>query len=491
MYNKKMQYIIKTCSSENPQELQNLLNEMSMNGWELYSMNEVESDDGFKFNCIFTCEAKSDDMDSNADVINISTFKSQMEKMLSPELSPYENCIEIQSKIRNQKDSIAKIKKELEGEAPASVGRKKLNEKISAGLKELDDLKIKLAKATSPEVMYSRLKEDKLSINLSEELLCYVDQDVDMQSEDLVSETVKSRLKLTDELGYVIPKIVFQDDEELNPFEFSIQVRGLDVYSAMTYPNYVMFFADEIHLDKKIKNSIQDVDIITGKKIIWIEKDKTKDFWEKGLNGAEFIARALEYVAVKYVDELLDYSDVDKYVDIVSRQNEFLVENIIPDFINLSDLRFILTSLIKERVSVKDITYIFEQINDYAEDSSKTDLLKKIRLTLSRKICNNYINEEGVMSVFDLTDKTIDTLVESFDENDDVVRINGEFAEKIANKINKKVESLGLEESVKLVVPMEYRHLLYTLLSNYVRNIVVIAREEIGCNCHLEVLASI
>ena len=85
MYNKKMQYIIRTCSSENPQELQNLLNEMSMNGWELYSMNEVEADDGFKFNCIFTCEAKADDSDKDADVINISTFKSQMEKMLSPE----------------------------------------------------------------------------------------------------------------------------------------------------------------------------------------------------------------------------------------------------------------------------------------------------------------------------------------------------------------------------------------------------------------------
>ena len=47
--NNKMQYIIKTCSSDNTQELQNLLNEMSMNGWELYSMNEIETDDGFKY----------------------------------------------------------------------------------------------------------------------------------------------------------------------------------------------------------------------------------------------------------------------------------------------------------------------------------------------------------------------------------------------------------------------------------------------------------
>ena len=65
MYNKKMQYIIKTCSSENVQELQNLLNEMSMNGWELYSMNEVEADDGFKYNCIFMSEIKNDEAGEN------------------------------------------------------------------------------------------------------------------------------------------------------------------------------------------------------------------------------------------------------------------------------------------------------------------------------------------------------------------------------------------------------------------------------------------
>ena len=90
MFNKKMQYVIKTCSSENVQELQNLLNEMSMNGWELYSMHEVEAEEGFQYNCIFMMEAPDYDRNSNSDIINISTFKSQMEKMLSPKLTPYE-----------------------------------------------------------------------------------------------------------------------------------------------------------------------------------------------------------------------------------------------------------------------------------------------------------------------------------------------------------------------------------------------------------------
>lgn len=483
----RTQYVVKTCSSENVQELQNLLNEMSMNGWELYSMQEVESDEGFVYNCIFMSDVKHDS--ENSDVINISTFKSQMEKMLSPKLTPYENCLEIQSKIRIQKDKISKVKLELDGADPAS--RKKLNDKISAGLKELEDLKVKLAKATSPDVMFSKLKEEKLSINLSEELLGYVDSDRDSQEEELVAETVKSRLKLTEELGYVIPKIVFRDDVTLNPYEFCIKIRGMDVFRAMIYPNYLMFYSDDLRLEKKIKNSISDVDKITGKKVIWIEKDKTKDFWYHGIMGSEYIAKALEYVAVKYVDDLLDYEDLDKYIDVVNEYNSFLVDNVIPDFVSLSDLRFILTSLIRENVSIKDIVYIFEKINDYAEDSVKSDLLKKVRLALSRQICKKNENEDGVISAFELSDATFEEILMNCEDGEDaVVRIDGDFAEKIVAKIVKKSKKLGID-APKLLVPMDYRLMFFGLLSLYINNITVLANEEIGCSNKVEILGEV
>ena len=489
--NNKMQYIIRSCSSENVQELQNLLNEMSMNGWELYSMNEVETDDGFKYNCIFMSELKNEREEENGDIINISSFKSQMEKMLSPKHTPYEDCVDIQLKIRNQQAKISTIKTELEKEAPASVGRKKLNDKISAGLKELESLKADLSKATSPDVMYSRLHEEKLSINLSEELLGYVDNESDIQEEALLSATVYARLKLTDELGYIIPKILFKDDETLNPYEFSIKVRGSEVIRALAYPNYSMFFADEIHLEKKLKNSIYGTDVVSGKKVVWLEHSQTKDFWEKGISGAEYIARVLEFVAVKYVDELLDYADVDKYIDVVSEHNSYLVENVIPDFISLSDLRFILTSLIRERVSVKDITHLFERINDFAEDCPKSELLKKLRLSLSRQICKKYMNQDGVIPVFEVSDKTLDAFVPSFEEDDDfIIKIDGDFAEKLAEKIMKKAKQYDIT-SIKLLVPMEFRHLFFTLLSNYINDITVLSREEVGCNYPIELITSI
>lgn len=489
--NNKMQYVIRTCSSENVQELQNLLNEMAMNGWELYSMNEVEAEDGYKFNCIFMSEAKNETGSDEGDVINISTFKSQMEKMLSPKLSPYESCVDIQSKIKLQQQKISKIKKELEGEPPASINRKKLNDKISAGLKELDDLKAELAKTTSPDVMFARLHEEKLTISLSEELLPYVDSENDSEEETLLAATVKTRLKLTDELGYVMPKIIFKDDEDLNPYEFCIKVRGFEVCRGVVYPEHTMFFAENIHFDKKPKNAIYDVDVVTGEKIVWLNGKETKDFWEQGLSGSEYIARVLEHAAVKYVDELIDYSDVEKYIDVVDGVNSFLVDNIIPDIISLADLRYILTSLIREKVSVKNIVYIFEKMNDFAVDAPKNELIKRIRLALGRQICKRYLNSDGVLQVFELGEKTMDEFIPDVeDEEDDIIRIDSEFAEKLTSKLLKKAKQFDVK-SIKLVVPLEFRHLFFVLLSNYLSDITVLAREEIGCNYPIEVVAEI
>ncbi len=489
----RMEYVIKTCSADNAQELQNLLNEMSMNGWDLYSMHEIgDEETGAELNCIFMREVKSD-KNSETDIISISDFKSQIEKMLSPQLSEYETCLDIQSKIKHERKEINRIKAELDGEESVPVSRKKLNDRISAGLKELDDLKAQLNKATSPDLMYSKLKEEKLAIYLSEELLGFIDAEREsFEEEQLIAETVKSRVKLTEEIGYVIPKVVFKDDENLNPCEFSIRIRGMEAFRATVYPNHKMFYADELHTEHKIKNSIDAVDEISSRKIIWVDKDKCKDFWQKGMTSSEYISHALEYVAIKFVEDLLDYDDIEKYLEVVEKENSFLIDNIIPDILNYADIKYIMTNLIKEKVSIKNITYLFEKINDFADDSSKIDIINKIRLSFSRQICKAHTNEDGeTISAFELSDKTYSELLMSCDDSDEsLVRIDGTLAESVATKIVKKSKKLGIYNP-KIVVPMEYRQIFFTLLSLYINNITVLALEEVGCNFKIDSLGEI
>lgn len=488
----RMQYVIKSVPSDNVKALEDLLNEMSQAGWDLYSMHEVESDDdGYQYNCIFASENSEDLVEEDDDIVNIKTFKSQMEKMLSSTFSPYESCKELQEKIKEQRKKIAKIKTQLEAqsESPTPTKRKDLNEEISKGLKDLDELRQKLIKTISPEAMYAKVHQDKLSINLSEEVLDLVNPD---SGGILVAETVNVRQKLTDELGYVIPKIIFEDNDELNPFEFSIRIRGLDVVKSFAYPNHLMFFEDDLKITKKQKDAIYTTDEVTGKKIVWIESNKTKAFWQNGLTAAEFIARLLEQVVIKNVDDLLDYSDVNHYMDIVGETNMFLIENIIPDFISVAELRYLLVNLLREEVSLKDIVYIFEKINDFSDEPSKEDLLEKLRLSLSKYISKKIANEDCVIQAFDLSEKTYKNLFSKIEADDDIVRIEGRKIEKITNSILKKAKQNSVElNNLVILAPIEVRHITFMALSQMINNVKVLAREEITNDYTIEILDEI
>lgn len=486
-----MQYVIKSVPSEDIKALENLLNEMSQAGWDLYSLHEIETDDGFQYNCIFAAENlnEAEEEEEEEVVVNINAFRSQMEKMLSSNLSPYESCKEVQDKIKEQRKKITKIKTQLEAqsEVPVSKSREQLNNEMSKGLKELDVLRQKLLKIISPTEMYSRICQEKLSIQLSEEALDLVNPD---KGGVLISETVRLRQKLVEELGYVLPKIVFEDDDKLNPFEFSIRIRGLDVTKSYIYPNYLMFFEDDLRLEKKLKGAIYSVDEISGKKILWVEEKLTKDFWQKGLRPAEFVARLLENVVIKNMDELLDYSDINQYMEIVGEKNMFLIENIIPDFISVAELRYLLVNLLREEVSIKDIIYVFEKINDFSDEPSKENLLDKLRLAFSRLISKRYANEEGVIQVLDLSKKTYSSLFSKITSDDDIVRIDGKKAEKVAASAIKFSKKYNLVHLV-ILAPLEIRHVVFMVFSQFIGNVRVIAREEIANDYTIDIVDEI
>jgi flagellar biosynthesis protein FlhA len=283
---------------------------------------------------------------------------------------------------------------------------------------------------------------------------------------------------------------VFKDDEMLAPYEFSINVRGLSVLNSFVYPEHLMFFQDEINYKGKKKNYFTDIDVITGKKIVWIPEENTKDFWKKGLTPSEYIARGVEFVAIKYIEELLDYEDVNKYVDIVSQKNPYLVENIIPDFISIAELRYILVNLIREQVSIKDIVYIFEKINDFSDEACKEALLDKIRFSLSRYIGSRYADLEGTIQGLEMTEKTMSELFDNNEDSENIIKVDGTKVEKIALKLLKFQKDNNLDEII-LTVPIEIRHMTFVVLSQYINTLAVLAQEEVTNYYNFEVIGEV
>src|SRR5699024_3245523 len=97
--------------------------------------------------------------------------------------------------------------------------REFLNEEISKEIDKLNNLKKQLKSLLSPSKMVQNLGVERLSINLSEELYLLNNG---QSEQNLLAQTIKARQELTSELGYIIPKVQFVENPELEENAFTI-----------------------------------------------------------------------------------------------------------------------------------------------------------------------------------------------------------------------------------------------------------------------------
>lgn len=488
----RCEYSVKTCPSDEPSNLEDLLNEMSEKGWDLYMLNESESKKGGgQYNCIFYREIDNEEFE-NDDIVDVDNFATRMEKMLNPSDEPYEECRELQARIYQKQEELAKIKSLLDSTI-SSKEHETLNEELSKNLTELNMLKSQLIDSIEPNRMFNRINQDKLTIIISNELVDLVETQKDGE---LISETVNLRQKLADELGYVIPAIRFTDSDTLESHEYRIDVRGIKVSSGFIYPGYCRFYPGQSNLARKPKGAIGDIDPITGESVFWIEKSKTRDFWEKGLTSAQVIVNNLEYIVCRYVNEILDYSDINNYIEIVGNQNLYLIQNLFPGFLSVSDLRYVLAGLIRERVSIKDLIYIFERLNDFAPHTTEKEiLLMKSRIALGRQICSNIAdinnNIYGIEIAENLVNILEDLLIHKLDREPYFEPKDPEIG-KLIKKIISIIKNSEYDTSnIAIIAPMTIRLSLFLLFEQFIPALSVISPNEIATGFNLEIIKSL
>ncbi len=478
----RQEFSIKAVPTDDTILLENTLNAMSSTGWDLYSIYEAEQNSKIVYNCIFARDIENNPEEQDSELVN---FRSSVEKMLYSKDEPYELCLNLQRKIKDKKEKIKKIKKFLESSKDEE--RELLNDEIKKDIDELNSLKKDLNDVIAPSKMSEFLGEDKLSISLSCENYCLCDP---VKENNLLSQTIRVRQELTKELGYIIPKVQFIENTSLEEYDFSVNIHGVAVVSAKAYPEHLAFFEDELNIDKAPKNSFKVKDPLTKRKLIWIDKKECENFWTEGLEPAEYIANYLSYYSIVHVDEIFDYNDLNRYIEYVSDKNSLLVETILGEFMSISELKYLLVQLIRERVSVKDIVYIFEKLNDFSDDPSKADLLEKIRTSLSRQIASSVANKNKEIFAYEINDDTIELLEKQTNKEEGSVRIDLSKFSKF-KKILKELKQNIIEQNAVLLVCRQYRQIIFILVSQLFMDIPVISYEEIPMDYKLNIIGKI
>ena len=370
-----------------------------------------------------------------------------------------------------------------------------VNKDVEAQLGQLDAVRQNMQDLINPNRMYERLGVDVLSFQVGANLLVIADPD---QEGQLLAKIAALRQRVTDELGYILPNIRIMDSSAIDGNEYVIQIRGNTVATGYVYPGKYMVIADQWDATGQPvpENAIVSVDPTYQAQAYWVDLDNID--MNLGLTPVESVDVIITHLyecARKYVDEIMTKTDVLKLMELVKSQDPTLVNDLVPTIISTSDLRKIFVNLIREKVSIKDIIFIFERLCDYARFSKEPDILsERLRAALGRQIClaNSTDNILYALTLSSEWEKTLDDSCQRT-ELGTMFLLNPlqvqELIETTASTLMKTHQQIG-KQPVILCSP-RIRLPLYQLLERHIPTIVVISYSELITDIRVEAVDTI
>ncbi len=371
-----------------------------------------------------------------------------------------------------------------------------VNQDVQAQLGQLENVKQNMQDLVNPNKMYERLGVDVLSLQVGSGLLPIADPD---QEGQLLAKIAALRQRVTDELGYIIPNIRIMDSSALDANEYLISIRGNKVASGFVYPGKLMVIADQWDSTGKPApaDTIVNIDPTYQANAYWVDPSQIDENDHlTAVDSVDVIVTHLQECVRKYVDEVMTKTDVLKLMELVKSQDPTLVNDLVPAIISTSDLRKIFVNLIREKVSIKDIIFIFERLCDYARFSKEPDILsERIRAALGRQICLSNCTEDKVLYALTLSSEWEKTLDDSCQRTElgTMFLLNPmqvqELIETTASTLMRAHQTVG-RQPVILCSP-RIRLPLYQLLERHIPTIVVISYSELITDIKVEAVDTI
>lgn len=371
-----------------------------------------------------------------------------------------------------------------------------VNQDVQQQLGQLDAVKQNMQDMVNPNKMYERLGVDVLSLQVGAGLLVIADPEQDGQ---LLAKIAALRQRVTDDLGYIIPNIRIMDSSAIGDNEYLISIRGNPVATGTVYPGKLMVIADQYEaLGKQVPdNAIVSVEPTFQSQAYWLNPQHIgKNDKIQAVDAVDVIVTHLQECVRKYVDEVMTKTDVLKLMELVKSQDPTLVNDLVPTIISTSDLRKIFVNLIREKVSIKDVIFIFERLCDYARFSKEPDILsERLRAALGRQICLSNSNKDKVLYALTLSSEWEKILDDSCQRTElgTMFLLNPmqvqELIESTANTLMRSQSAIGVQPVI-LCSP-RIRLPLYQMLERHIPTIVVISYSELITDIRVEAIDTI
>lgn len=335
-----------------------------------------------------------------------------------------------------------------------------------------------------PENLLNTLTLDPISLRAGRNLVPLIDPSL---NGPLLERITLVRYHIGQELGFVIPGVRVMDDLSLSPNQYDIEIRGTRVASGEVLPGHIFVNANLSDLKRKgISGGVEVVDPATNEIGTWLSEEQQVVLQENVIssqNITDFITSHFSEVIKQNADELMTRQNVQSLIELVKNTNAAIVRELIPDMLSLGQVHKVLQELVKERVSIRDLSTIFEKLADYAHVSRDTNLLTEyVRQALSRQICRGFMDENEALTVFTIDPRLEEMMINSVHQSEygAFLALDPKVGESVLRKIEEFMASFRKleKEPVALCSPRLRPHFKKFTERNF-RRLFVLSYNEV------------
>jgi len=222
-----------------------------------------------------------------------------------------------------------------------------------------------------------------------------------------LTEQIRSlRRSIATELGFVLPPVRIQDNLQLAADAYLIRIKEIDAGRGELRPLCLLAMdpaggVPDMPGEKTTEPAF-------GLPALWIEASQREEALVRGctvVDPPSVLATHLTEIVREMMAELLSYSETQKLIDDLPREQQKLVSDLIPGVISVGGVQRVLQALLAERVSIRDLPTILEGIHEACTGNARAipAIVAVVRTRLARQICDSHADASGVVPLVTLS----------------------------------------------------------------------------------------
>jgi flagellar biosynthesis protein FlhA len=333
----------------------------------------------------------------------------------------------------------------------------------------------------SPESVVNLLQIDPIEFEFGYSLIPLADTS---QGGDLLDRIVMIRRQLALELGMIVPVVRIRDNIQLQPNEYRIKIKGSQVAKGELLLDHYLAMSPGIE-DEEI-TGIETIEPAFGLPAIWIGEEMKEPTEFSGytvVDPPSVVSTHLTEIIKKHAHELIGRQETKQLVEHLKESYPAIVEEVTPDGLTIGEIQKVLSKLLKERISIRNLAIIFETLADFAKMTKDTDLLTEyVRQGLSRQISKSYVTENEPLHVITLGGSVEKKIADSVQqtEHGNYLSLDPHDSQSIFDSITRELESgRSFDQSIVILCSPAVRMYVRQLIERYLPDVAVLSYNEL------------